>query len=72
MLCDLTFLCYVTTFSGKKCLIGKVICAFFVPLIEVLLYLIFDRSWRGRTKSLIQSRVDHGEGPLVAPEDLTK
>jgi hypothetical protein len=26
------------TFSGKKCLSGKVICAFFVPLIEVLLY----------------------------------
>jgi hypothetical protein len=31
--------CYLTTFSGKKCLSGKFICAFFVPLIEVLLYL---------------------------------
>jgi hypothetical protein len=29
----------LTTFSGKKCLSGKVICAFFVPLIEVLLYI---------------------------------
>jgi hypothetical protein len=38
MLFDLTFPCYLTTFSGKKCLSGKVICAFFVPLIEVLLY----------------------------------
>jgi hypothetical protein len=34
----LTFPCYLTTFSGKKCSSGKVICAFFVPLIEVLLY----------------------------------
>jgi hypothetical protein len=38
MLFDLTFPCYLTTFSGKKCLSGKVICAFFAPLIEVLLY----------------------------------
>jgi hypothetical protein len=38
MLFDLTFPCYLTTFSGKKCLSGKVICALFVPLIEVLLY----------------------------------
>jgi hypothetical protein len=38
MLFDLTFPCYLTTFSGKKCLSGKVICAFFVPLIKVLLY----------------------------------
>jgi hypothetical protein len=38
MLFDLTFPCYLTNFSGKKCLSGKVICAFFVPLIEVLLY----------------------------------
>jgi hypothetical protein len=29
-----------TTFSGKKRLSGKVIYAFFVPLIEVLLYLV--------------------------------
>jgi hypothetical protein len=36
MLFDLTFPCYVTTFSGKKCLSGKVICA--LLLIEVLLY----------------------------------
>jgi hypothetical protein len=40
MLFDLTFPCYLTTFSGKKCLSGKVICVFFVPLIEVLLYAI--------------------------------
>jgi hypothetical protein len=39
MLFDLTFPCYLTTSSGKKCLSGKVICVFFVPLIEVLLYL---------------------------------
>jgi hypothetical protein len=38
MLFDLTFPCYLTTFSGKKCLSRKVICAFFFPLIEVLLY----------------------------------
>jgi hypothetical protein len=30
MLFDLTFPCYLTTFSGKKCLSGKVICAFFL------------------------------------------
>jgi hypothetical protein len=29
MLFDLTFPCYLTTFSGKKCLSGKVICVFF-------------------------------------------
>jgi hypothetical protein len=29
MLFDLTFPCYLTTFSGKKCLSEKVICAFF-------------------------------------------
>jgi hypothetical protein len=28
MLFDLTFPCYLTTFSGKKCLSEKVICAF--------------------------------------------
>jgi hypothetical protein len=38
MLFDLTFPCYLTTFSGEKCLSGKVICAFSVPVIEVLLY----------------------------------
>jgi hypothetical protein len=38
MLFDLTFPCYLTIFSGKECLSGKVICAYFVPLIEVLLY----------------------------------
>jgi hypothetical protein len=27
----LTFPCYLTTFSGKKCLSGKVICVFFCP-----------------------------------------
>jgi hypothetical protein len=31
MLFDLTFPCYLTTYSGKKCLSGKVICAFFCP-----------------------------------------
>jgi hypothetical protein len=31
MLFDLTFLCYLTTFSGKKCLSGKVICDLFCP-----------------------------------------
>jgi hypothetical protein len=31
MLLDLTFPCYLTTFSGKKCQSGKVICAFFCP-----------------------------------------
>jgi hypothetical protein len=31
MLFDLTFPCYLTTFSGKKCLSGKVIFAFFCP-----------------------------------------
>jgi hypothetical protein len=29
MLFDLNFPCYLTTFSGKKCVMGKVICAFF-------------------------------------------
>jgi hypothetical protein len=40
---DLTFPCYLTTFGGKKCISGKVICAFFVPLIEVLLYQLRER-----------------------------
>jgi hypothetical protein len=31
MLFDVTFPCYLTTFSGKKCLSGKVICAFYCP-----------------------------------------
>jgi hypothetical protein len=31
MLFDLTFPCYLTTFSGKKCLSKKVICAFNCP-----------------------------------------
>jgi hypothetical protein len=31
MLFDLIFPCYLTTFSGKKCLSGKVICTFFWP-----------------------------------------
>jgi hypothetical protein len=31
MLFELTFPCYLTTFSGRKCLSGKVICAFFCP-----------------------------------------
>jgi hypothetical protein len=31
MLFDLTFPCYLETFSGKECLSGKVICAFFCP-----------------------------------------
>jgi hypothetical protein len=31
MLFDLTIPCYLTTFSGKKCLSGKVICAFLGP-----------------------------------------
>jgi hypothetical protein len=39
VLFDLTFPCYLITFSGKKCLSGKVIRAFFVPIIEVLLYI---------------------------------
>jgi hypothetical protein len=38
MLFDFTFPCYLTTFSGKKCLSGKIIVLFFVPLIEVLPY----------------------------------
>jgi hypothetical protein len=31
MLFDLTFPCYLTSFSGKKCLSGKLICAFLCP-----------------------------------------
>jgi hypothetical protein len=31
MLFDLIFPCYMTTFSGKKCLSGKVICAYYCP-----------------------------------------
>jgi hypothetical protein len=31
MLFDLTIPCNLKTFSGKKCLSGKVICAFFCP-----------------------------------------
>jgi hypothetical protein len=31
MLFDLNFPCYLTTFSGKKCISGTVICAFFCP-----------------------------------------
>jgi hypothetical protein len=31
MLFDLTFPCYLTTFSGKKCLSGKIICATICP-----------------------------------------
>jgi hypothetical protein len=38
MLFDLTFPCYLTTFSGKKCLAGRLSVLLFVPLIEVLLY----------------------------------
>jgi hypothetical protein len=31
MLFDLNLPCYLTTFSGKKSLSGKVICAYFCP-----------------------------------------
>jgi hypothetical protein len=31
MLFDLTFPCHLTSFSGKRCLSGNVICAFFCP-----------------------------------------
>jgi hypothetical protein len=31
MLFDFTFPCYLTTFSGKKCLSGKIICTFLFP-----------------------------------------
>jgi hypothetical protein len=31
MLFDLTFPCYLTTFSGKNSLSGKVICTYFCP-----------------------------------------
>jgi hypothetical protein len=38
MLFDLTFPCYLTTLSGKKCLSGRLSVLSFVPFIEVLLY----------------------------------
>jgi hypothetical protein len=44
MVFDLTFPYYLTMLSGKKCLSGKIICAFFVPLIKVLLYIILIRT----------------------------
>jgi hypothetical protein len=31
MLFDLTFPCYLTTFSGEKCLNGNLVCAFYCP-----------------------------------------
>jgi hypothetical protein len=71
MLFDLTFPCYLTTFSGKKCLSGKVVCAFFgpayrsspvcasfVPLIEVLLY------WK-RVQGYLQGDLTDEQLPLV-------
>jgi hypothetical protein len=62
MLFDLTFPCYLTTFSGKKWLSGKVICAFFVPLIEVLQYELSPRFPSLRSvpfpKSIVMSRWD--------------
>jgi hypothetical protein len=50
MLFDLTFPCYLTTFSGKKCLSGKVICAFFCPAyrsspVHVIYTCTFPRMW---------------------------
>jgi hypothetical protein len=43
MLYDLPFPCCLTTFSGKKCLSEKIVCAYFVPLIEILLYRYLTR-----------------------------
>jgi hypothetical protein len=48
MLFDLTFPCYLTTFSGKTCLSGKVVCAFFLSRLSkfscILLFTI-QLSW---------------------------
>jgi hypothetical protein len=54
MLFDLTFPCYLTTFSGKKCLIGKVTCVFFVPLIEVLLSIGVQKSLANPKKGMFR------------------
>jgi hypothetical protein len=53
----------LTTFSGKNCPSGKVICAFFVRLIEVLLYIetkkkIKDTNWRVRSRDANQPITD--------------
>jgi hypothetical protein len=57
MLFDLTFPCSLTTFSGKKCISGKVICAIFVPLIEVLLYVVLARSYSVENIGLIPLQI---------------
>jgi hypothetical protein len=65
MLVDLTFPCYLTTFSGKICLSGKVICPFFVPLIEILLYCYTEVIYMGATELLYGTQkgcVATGEG----------
>jgi hypothetical protein len=47
MLFELTFPCYLTTFSGKKCLSGKVICAFFPAYRSSPVFLFVSQKFRG-------------------------
>jgi hypothetical protein len=59
----LTFPCYLTTFSGKKCLSGKVICAFFCPAYRSSpVYFIFpnfnDEVRRTLADSLSERHID--------------
>jgi hypothetical protein len=59
MLFDLTFPCYLTTFSGKIETVeaGRLSVLFFVPLIEVLLYMIivFRLFLEGKSKPYVIS-----------------
>jgi hypothetical protein len=61
MLSDLTFPCYLTTLSGKKCLSGKVICAFFCPAYRSspVLFIL------GRARSERQTRREREERMML-------
>jgi hypothetical protein len=45
MLSDLTFPCYLTTFRGRKCLSGKVICDFFLSRLSKFSCSLFMRNF---------------------------
>jgi hypothetical protein len=51
MLFDLTFPCYLTSLSGKKCLSGKVICAFFMSRLSKF-------SCKGKTGVKLEEKIE--------------